>query len=537
MDSKDVNKTKNKFQTNDIIYLNEICEKLFENNILKYKYVFFDILLNDWYTINKALITDKINDLENINSLFIFNCHKNLIYSIIKISKKYKMKIYLELFFLNNQNRIQKKLILIRSLIFNEFKKNINSIYIRHSFFYYLINNNIRFLSKGNSIRRNCLIIKIKNNNNIFSKINSNLYFIKWRLFINKFNNIENTIYFYLDKIKFFQITAFAHIFKRKLRYIFNLFIYKIMNEKHKYHIEKNQFKNNISIFISLNLYNNYIINDKIFFIKKIISNNYSRIKGTFFFYIFSFFINKILNKYRKKFIEKLNLFIKMKKNRYNIFFHVISNFIDIKNYKSLIFSFNALRSFQYSKLNIKYKKYNNLKINFDLLFDEKFSKILINLINIYYKYHNFNNWKNKQNQSFYFNKWKSIMKLFQYQKIIQSNNQIKKKFENYNNANIIMKNKLQILNKNNKKRKINKNIKEKIKSNIKKYEKMIISKNITKVINNDKSRDSNKSDNLRIAYLNSIKNLKNKNEAIINELQTQINDLVREIEILSSDI
>ena len=88
MDSKDVNKTNNKFQTNDIIYLNEICEKLFENNILKYKYVFFDILLNDWYTINKALITDKINDLENINSLFIFNCHKNLIYSIIKISKK-----------------------------------------------------------------------------------------------------------------------------------------------------------------------------------------------------------------------------------------------------------------------------------------------------------------------------------------------------------------------------------------------------------------------------------------------------------------
>ena len=309
------------------------------------------------------------------------------------------------------------------------------------------------------------------------------------------------------------------------------------MNEKHKYHIEKNQFKNNISIFISLNLYNNYIINDKIFFIKKIISNNYSRIKGTFFFYIFSFFINKILNKYRKKFIEKLNLFIKMKKNRYNIFFHVISNFIDIKNYKSLIFSFNALRSFQYSKLNIKYKKYNNIKINFDLLFDEKFSKILINLINTHHKYHNFNNWKKKQNQSFYFNKWKSIMKLFQYQKIIQSNNQIKKKFENYNNANIIMKNKLQILNKNNKKRKINKNIKEKIKSNIKKYEKMIISKNITKVINNDKSRDSNKSDNLRIAYLNSIKNLKNKNEAIINELQTQINDLVREIEILSSDI
>ena len=536
MNVKNKIQIKNKFQTNNIFSLFEICEKIFENNILKYKYTFLDILLNEWYSINKALITDKINDLENINSLFIFNCHKNLIYSIIRISNKYKLKIYYKLFFLYNQNLMKNKLIRLRSHIFNKLKKNINNIYLKYLFFYYLINNNIRVLSKENSIKKMEIIIKVNRENETISKINSFLYFIKWGIFVNKFNNIENDILFYLDKIKFFQIMAFIYIFKRWLRNIYNLFINKMMNKSYIYFVKKNAIKNNILLFTSLNLYNNYIIHNKIFFLKQIKSCHYLRISETFLFYICSLFINKILSRYKEKFMDKLILFIKKKRNKYYSFFHIISNYIYTKKYKSLIFSFYSIKSYKVVKLNTNNKKYTISKTNFELLYDKKYSKILINLINIYYKYHDFNNWKKKQNRLFYFNKWKTITKLFQYQAIIQFNNQIKKKFQNYNNTNIVMKNKLQILQKKNKKKKINKNIKEKLKSNIKKYEKLKISEDIAKVIN-DNNKINNNLDNLRVTYLNNLENLKIKNEGTINELQTQINDLIREIESLSANI
>ena len=73
-------------------------------------------------------------------------------------------------------------------------------------------------------------------------------------------------------------------------------------------------------------------------------------------------------------------------------------------------------------------------------------------------------------------------------------------------------------------------------KSNIKKYEKLKISEDIAKVIN-DNNKINNNLDNLRVTYLNNLENLKIKNEGTINELQTQINDLIREIESLSANI
>ena len=166
------------------------------------------------------------------------------------------------------------------------------------------------------------------------------------------------------------------------------------------------------------------------------------------------------------------------------------------------------------------------------ILITGKKSKIDYFILIIFYLKNNFI-LKNKNNKRI---KWKTITKLFQYQAIIQFNNQIKKKFQNYNNTNIVMKNKLQILQKKNKKKKINKNIKEKLKSNIKKYEKLKISEDIAKVIN-DNNKINNNLDNLRVTYLNNLENLKIKNEGTINELQTQINDLIREIESLSANI
>ena len=120
-------KNKNNYsQSKTAIPLLEICEKIFDNDILKYKYTFFDILLNEWFSKNKALLTDKINDLENINSLFIYNCHKYLIYTILKIANKFKIKIYYDLFYIYNKSLIQKKLIIIRKLIFEDLKNKIN---------------------------------------------------------------------------------------------------------------------------------------------------------------------------------------------------------------------------------------------------------------------------------------------------------------------------------------------------------------------------------------------------------------------------
>ena len=233
------------------------------------------------------------------------------------------------------------------------------------------------------------------------------------------------------------------------------------------------------------------------------------------------------------------NLKLYNKKINDNIYtsLEIFKSFIYSKNYKMKLLSFYSIKNINPNKLNIKNNIYKYSKINSHLSYNNENSPILINLINIYYKFHIFYNWKVKQNFIYYFNKWKSFPKLYQYKKLTQYNNKIKKKFENYNNQNIIMKNKLQMIkNKANEKKKININIKEKIKINIKKNEKLIISKDISNFINNNKKLNKKK-DNLKNTYLNNLENLKNKNELIIEDLQNQINKLVKEIELLSADL
>ena len=539
------NNNNNYIQTNTTIPLLEICEKIFDNDILKYKYTFFDILLNEWLSINKALLTDKINDLENINSLFIYNCHKYLIYTILKIANKFKIKIYYDLFYIYNKSLIQKKLIIIRKLIFedlknkineeNETKNGLNSA--KKLLMSYLMNNNIQVLSKENLIKTRRLLIKLNKDNKIYGKINLNISFIKWGLIINKFNNKENIIHFYLSKIKFFQCISFVLIYKRKLRHIYNLFINKIGNGNNTDLIQKNKIKNQIFILSLLNPINKYIINKKMNILARFTSYCYLRKEIIFFIYIFSFFFNKFINWHKMKFMYNLKLYNnKIKSNSY-LSLKIIQNFIFVKNYKMKLLSFYSIKYVIPAKLNIKSNKYKNSEINPNILYNKKNSSILINLIYIYYKFHNFFTWKMKQSLIFYFNKWKSFPKLYQYQKLTQYNNKIKKKFENYNNKNIIMKNKLQIIkNKANEKKKININIKETIKNNIKKKEKLLISEDIANVINNNKKLIPKKS-NLKETYLNNLENLKNKNELIIDDLQNQINNLIKEIELLSADL
>ena len=158
------NDNNNKYQINNITSFLEICENIFNNWIIKYKFTFMDILLNEWYNINKTLITDKINDLENINSIYIYNCHKYIIYIIFNIFDKYKTKIILNVFNIYNIDKMKNKLIMLRKFIFNDLKMKINTneinskndlLSIKALFFNFLITKNMKSLQKDNLIEKN----------------------------------------------------------------------------------------------------------------------------------------------------------------------------------------------------------------------------------------------------------------------------------------------------------------------------------------------------------------------------------------------
>ena len=547
-EENDVENDFNNEQTNNIIYFFQICENIFDNYILRCKYTFFDTLLNEWYKINKILITDKISDLENINSIYIYNCHKNLIYSMINISNKYKIKLLYKFVFIYNNDIINKKKIAIRKNIFNDFKMKINIKYksindllcIKDLFFYYLMNNNIHYLQKENNILKNIIILKANNINEAYLK--NKLYGTFQKLVLNSYknDNKENIIYSNLDKVKYFQCNTFIYIYKKKLKHIYNIFINKILNWKNIYFIEKKVIKKNILFMSLIAPLNSNIINIKSQIFRKISYYYLFKAKMMFFVSIINIFLNSIVNKYKKKFMNNLKLYKIKNKNYYIYSFYMISNFISFKKYKLLFFSFNSIRSNNnkyfkmYNKINIKNKARNIPKLSHNKN-KTKIKILLIKLINIYYKYHNFKNWKIKQNFFTYFNKWKSKTKLYQYKEYIQYNNIIKKKFEKYNIQNNIMKHKLEELNNKYKKKKISNDLKEKINSkkkiNIKRF---IMPVNISNII---KARELNEDNNLKLNYLDGLEELKNNNELIISDLQSEINNLINEIELLSINL
>ena len=523
---------------NDIISFLQIFEKIINNYIFNYKYTFFDTLLNEWYNINKELITDKISELENINSIYFYNCHKYLIYTIINIAKKYKTKIVYNFLYFYHSKLIKEKLIIIRKKIFSELKtKIIEHHFIKDLFLYNLTNNNISVLQKENYIKIICTNLNGNKDDKIANKMNLIKSVHKWKLYSNKLINNENVINFYLDKLKLFRCNAFMHIYKRKLKNLYNIIINKIINGKDIYFIKMKRIKNN-NVYILLNIkFNRFLLNSKSFFFNKITSFCFINIKMIFFFKIISHFINSLIKRYKIIFMNNLKIIANKNNNNHILFLQIISYIIFIKNYKLKYFSFytiknkhnnkfiNKLKTNEKSKEKSK-KSYNHAeqsKNNYTLL---------IKIFNIYYKYKNFKNWKIKQSLKIYFNKWKFNIKFYQYKKYFHYNNILKKKYINNNNSNIIMKNKLKTICEKNKKKKINNNIKEKINNNQNnKNKKLKLSEDIIKIIKNNKI--NNKYDSLKLTYLKNLENLKYKNESIIANIQAQINKLINEIEEL----
>ena len=491
---------------NDIISFLQIFEKIINNYIFNYKYTFFDTLLNEWYNINKELITDKINELENINSIYFYNCHKYLIYTIINIAKKYKTKIVYNFLYFYHSKLIKEKLIIIRKKIFTELKtKIIEHHFIKDLFLYNLSNNNISVLQKENYIKIICTNLNGNKDDKIANKMNLIKSVHKWKLYSNKLINNENVINFYLEKDIYF--------------------------------IKMKRIKNN-NVYILLNIkFNRFLLNSKSFFFNKITSFCFINIKMIFFFKIISYFINSLIKRYKIFFMNNLKIIANKNNNNHILFLQIISYIIFLKNYKLKYFSFYTIKNKHNNKFinklktNEKSKEKSKKSYNHTELSKNNYT-LLIKIFNIYYKYKNFKNWKIKQSLKIHFNKWKFNIKFYHYKKYIHYNNILKKKFINYNNSNIITKNKLKAICEKNKKKKINNNIKEKINNNQNnKNKKLKLSEDIIKIIKNNKI--NNKSDGLKLTYLKNLENLKNKNESIIANIQAQINKLINEIEEL----
>jgi hypothetical protein len=438
---------------------------------------------------------------------------------------------------------MKNKLIMLRKFIFNDLRMKINNneinskndlLSIKALFFNFLINNSMKSLQKENLIEKKYINTIVNKNKEIYLKINLFASFLNWKLNNDKFNNIESDISFYLYNIKYFQCKAIISIYKNKLKHIFILFINKILSKNKIILIKKKKTKNEILLLSLTYQFDRTNNSKKLNFFEKIISFYYLRTKTIFLFYIISFIFNNIINKYKNLFINNFKLFINKIENNRNLARKIISNFILFKNQKITSFTFNVLKKIQHFKTvtNISNKK----AININILYNEKNFKILIKLLTIYNIHRNFEYWKNKQNFSIYFNKWKLKAKLCEFKENNQINNLFKKKFESYNNKNIILKNKLQIIIQKNRKKKINNNIKENINNKKNKNKKLVLSKDIANIIKN-KDENINKTDNLKLAYLYDLEELKNKNESIIFNLQSDINNLVTEIESLSVDI
>ena len=521
----------NNGRINKIISFIQIYERLYNNRIFKYKYIFFDTLLNEWFSISKTLITDKISELENITSIYIYNTYKNLFYTISNIINKYKIKVIYGLILIYNKKIVLSNLILSiikykeqklksRMIIFNNLIKRINehiisiqNLYsIKELFIFYLFDNNIHYLKKENILKSKFIGNKIINN-----KKNMILSFIIWKN--NSFKS-QNLTKYYVEKIVFFQCNSLIRIYKRKFKYLFHLFINNISKSYNKYIINKNKSRINI-LYLSLlfSHLNKCITNMKSIFFDNINLGLYSRKNSIFSFNIIILIIKNISTKFKHTFLNNLKVYILNRAKKNKLASEIIFKIFYSNKKKFFYFFINSIKS-QY------FAKKNNI-INPKKFFPDNNTDLLIKVINIYYKYHNFIRWKNEVNLKKYFNKWKYIIKLYQYQELIGYNNFIKNKFKQYNNHNIIMKNKLQQIKTKNKL-----NLKEKLKN---KNEKIIISENTGKII--DTEELNLKNDNLKLICLSYLEKIKNKNGLIISNLQNQINNLIKEIEFLSLDL
>ena len=579
-----------------IINFIEIIEIISNNYILKFKFIFLDALLKEWYKINKYLIKEKEEEIENINSIYIYNCYKNILYFIKNIFNKYKI-IYSSYFLYNIKIIYFKKSKLI-SIIKNKTNKNIikkinwntfkiinNNISLKKDmkedillsidkinnkyknriiklFMDKFIYRNINILKKEKSIKQ--LYIKNKNNyiNNeeIFKKNTLFIYFNKWEKY--SFKDVGIIFNLYFDKNKYFQCKCVIYIYKRRLKMIYNIFI----NKYKKYYSSKLNINEKDTIkkyktFFLLEPLKKYAIIKKINIFEYFISFYYLITKNNFLSFCLLNIINKYTCRIKKCFMINFKLYDNKKKRNTEYIYWILSNIFSFNKDKNISFIFsvsenkilngnnNRFSENQIQKIN-KYNK-NNI-INLYFYYQKKLIKILL----IYHKYSILKKMKNNKNKKNYFLKWKITSKKYTYKDFIQNKNIIMRKIQEYKEKNKLMQHKLLKIKKlalidkkrkNNNKDIINKNIINNIrdKNNLKnkdKKEKLVKSENLMEkiMISENKTIDSNEFDNyfdeLPLSYLENLENLKNKNEPIIHDLQTQINNLINEIDILSNE-
>ena len=574
-----------------IIFFIKIIKKISNDFILNYKYIFLDILLKEWYEINNKILQEKIDNLSNINSIFIYNSYKNIIYIITNIINKYKI-IYSYDFIYNIQNILFKKKSLI-NIIQNEKYKNIikkinwdlfkinnniinkdefneiNFLFDKESnrfkkivsdiFVDKFIYRNIKILNKEISI--NILYIKNKYNNNYNENIYNNIYiykyFKKWEKIT--FKDASNLYKFYFTKFKYFQCNNIIYIYKRRIKNIFNIFINNC-KKYYSYNLNNNEknkilLNNTISLLLSIKkCYNNIKMIPYNYFI----SFYYSITKYIIFFYSILYFINRYLLRYKNNFIINLKLYDNKKKDKIKYFSYILSSIFSFKKSKIISLFIHSLKNkilydSYIDKFNIK--QYNNksqiINKNIYTFFYYKNQQKIIKIILLYNKYTTLKNFKIFKSFKNCFIKWKIITTKFLYNDYLQNKYIIKKKIKEYTNNNKVTQNKIVKLNKQIKDKKRKKEKKEKINQrNIRKklnkkekekekekkenlMEKIMISEN--RVI--DTNEIDKYFDEISLNYLENLESLKNKNEPIIENLQNEINNLVKEIDILSNDL
>ena len=594
-EENEINYSKN----NEITKLLKLIETISNYYILKYKYIFFDSLLKEWYEISKNIIKEKENDLKNINSIYIYNCHKNIFYIIKSIFNKNRIANWFDFIynFKNirykrlkiieiNQNEKSKnmikriywnifiyKIIINNNSFYEQLKesiiapfdnnKNKNKIIIKKIFMDIFIYRNIKILGKENCICK----LNIRNKNRHFylkEEVIQNylwVYYTKWK--INIIKNSEQLFDFYFKKIRFFQCNNIIYIYKRKLRLIYNIFI---NNYKNYYSTKFNKneiykiFNNKTSsLLIPLNkLFNNR----KAIAFGHFVSFYYSITKNILLSYSILHFSNKYFVKIKKNVIHNLELYDSKKKNNSIHIFMILSKIFSFNKYKTISYGFYLLKNkisdkpySNNSEYLIQSNKFIRTRAIIIKYYKCKNPKNIIKILLLYNKYRTLKKMKIPKGYKEYFIKWKIITKKSLYNDFIQNKNIINKKIHDYTEKNKRIQNKLLKIKKIIDKKKKKNEIKEKINKknriiNVKKYfnNHTIKGKKINKenlkekiMISENKIIDSKEFDKyfdeLPLNYLENLENLKNKNEPIISNLQTQINNLINEIDNLSNDI
>ena len=474
----------NNFNDNKIIKIINLIETISNNYILKFKYIFLDILLNEWYMINKTILKEKIDDYTDINSILIYNSYKSILYIIINIFNKHKIKYYLHLNNIYHNIYLKEKYLkhiidnnksknIIKKEYWNIFKCKINDILLKEEigkhiiisfdkknnvyetlvknlfidkFYYY----NILFLRKEFSIKKLCAINNYNENEKIIMKNNCYLYLIKWINYSLK--NMENQFSFYYNKIKFCQCNNIIYIYKRKLRNIYNIFInnYKVYYS-YKFNNNEKKIKNEVEASSLIYLLKNIFIRRKKNIYIYFISFYYTLTKDMILLYSFLNIINKYLIRFKNIFMVNFKRYYNNRVNNIKYMYFILSKIIMLYKSKKILLFFNLMKRkvlnesynnniyVSCTKNIINKKKKENIK-NYGF---SKNRNNLIKLIVIYDKKIKQKNLIINQNLINYLYKWKIITKQSLYNNLLQNKYLIKNKIQKYTKKNELVKNQL----------------------------------------------------------------------------------------------